>query len=561
MKVEDSNFYKVFFSGGALDKELDLPHYWDGKDFFQTFSDHIQTYIKKCNTIESLVSSSFMDTLNEICESVLDIIASSISGYPADAYQKTVNLMNTLLKNLEATHLFLDNKLKERSFYRVTKVKEAKVYKRDRIFHVPFNMRSKMKTFRFSIPGYPGLYLCDNLYLALNETEINSCNEKAIAARFKLSDPKRVRILDLGNRPIDIFNISEGDESLYDDYILLYPLLSACSYIRIDREAHYSQEYMVPQLITQWLRVYNKNNLTGICYFSCKSLLASKIGHNYFFPSSWNPDQDNSIQICLKLNKAFELTSPHYLPEKIDFSELEKDLNNDTDTEHVYNDKALSNKKSQVKYIYISQNTITIPEYNYVDYSNAVRLVFKSPSRLQSIESFSFINCEALEKVNLPDTVKNIGEYAFAECSSLKTVSSLGRITCINRYTFSKCGKLSDITLPSQLTSIGKAAFMQCISLEHIDIPQNVTYLEPSVFWSCKALETVVLSGKIEEIGDHCFWDCPKLKTIKYGGTSIQFQTILAKNDIFDYNSNLVINCSADNKQIEIEKGKIRAII
>lgn len=195
--------------------------------------------------------------------------------------------------------LFYNDLLK---LFRITylsknEINEENQYKRSRIFHILFNLRSKITTSRYSIAGYPCLYLGTNLELCALETDYRSNKKTAIASRFQLvrnfeENKVRIRVMDIAVKPQDYldmsvnkmdsnrhFAIKEWSKQIYDlyEYFFWYPLILACSFIRNNRNEPFAAEYIIPQLLMQWARqkffeqTDKYSDLIGIRYFSCKS--------------------------------------------------------------------------------------------------------------------------------------------------------------------------------------------------------------------------------------------------------------------------------------------------
>ena len=86
-------------------------------------------------------------------------------------------------------------------------------------------------------------------------------------------------------------------------YLLWYPLIAARSYISVSKKDPFAAEYIIPQLLMQWVRCEigsqpgiedEYNQLIGIRYFSCASQKASETGFNYVFRRAEN----KNIPIC-----------------------------------------------------------------------------------------------------------------------------------------------------------------------------------------------------------------------------------------------------------------------
>ncbi len=214
---------------------------------------------------------------------------------PSGNKQWSRDVLNKLLNNSNYT------------LFRVVSVNDNKPYSRTRIFHTPYNLRSKVSTSRYSIAGYPSLYLGTTLALCCEETHINSNHNFALASLFQLErsieySNTNIRVIELGVKPQDFLNLEDTNESrerhisrhlLMDSdirsaYLLWYPLIASCSYIRIDKSDPFAAEYIIPQLLMQWVRNEigskkggKRDQLIGIRYFSCASVRASEMGFNY----------------------------------------------------------------------------------------------------------------------------------------------------------------------------------------------------------------------------------------------------------------------------------------
>ena len=126
-----------------------------------------------------------------------------------------------------------------------------------------------------------------------------------------------------GNRLIPQGSLTEEVRS---HYLLWYPVIAACSFIRVHREESFTVEYIVPQLLMQWVRHrMTGSGLIGLRYFSCVSVRASQMGFNYIFPAS---GKMISLEkpYCPVLTHFFDMTDPVFLQEYETLGECEKDL-------------------------------------------------------------------------------------------------------------------------------------------------------------------------------------------------------------------------------------------
>jgi len=128
---------------------------------------------------------------------------------------------------------------------------------------------------------------------------------------------KTLNILDFANRPsvvIDLYEPTDGSEAYFvhsymASYLICWPLLAACSISAHHRGSPFVEEYIVPQLLLQWLRDESLK-IDGIRYFSMRVNQTSKaprLGVNYVFPVKTDAAVTGH---CSQLTRRFTFTLP-----------------------------------------------------------------------------------------------------------------------------------------------------------------------------------------------------------------------------------------------------------
>lgn len=145
-----------------------------------------------------------------------------------------------------------------------------------------------------------------------------------------------------------------------------------------------------------------------------------------------------------------------------------------------------------------------------------------------------FKNCP-LTAVTFPNTLTSIGEYAFEE-TKLNTVDlSNTKITSLSTGCFYNCDKLSEVKLPKDLTDIGNNAFIssaiasitfppslqkigsyafQKAKLANVVIPTSCNTIEQGAFSENANLTTVVINGVKCYLAVNAFANCGNLKDV-----------------------------------------------
>lgn len=341
--------------------KLNLPIRWDGKNFekslYNLFSLYLQELRVSQNQSDDRLRNITVDIYNikSICNLILDCVKIYHNGFPAYSYEVLSQVMKKLIqtplkvyqKNGCLQPIITDNLY----LFRLRKVNDNTNHSRREIFHVPASARSDISTCRYSIAGYPSLYLTTSIKLGLEE--IAKSRKNVIVSRFKLNrniSDLNIRVLELGIKPQDFYENREQnwnerlsrrylrDVDLYSNkirsnYLLWYPLIASCSFIRANKDTPFSSEYIVPQLLMQWVRgQIGGNNLMGIRYFSCASVRASDMGFDYVFPVSNTDYEDN---YCSILRDSFSLTEPVFIKEYDSIKQCEVELINSFDFQKI----------------------------------------------------------------------------------------------------------------------------------------------------------------------------------------------------------------------------------
>lgn len=198
----------------------------------------------------------------DACAEIIKMLRAYQEGNILDAY-KFVNRQFRLTGNrICASYHFPVFRIStsRNKWFRIRK-KEDQTFSRKDLFHVPFDKRNKVGTYRFSIPGYPALYLGSTLYCSWLEME----QPKEFA--FSIFDIQQdILVLDFRFFP-DI-----EDEKQAVKYLLSYPFKIACSVVALDKK-NYVPEYVFPQLMIHSIlkQSHTQGGVIGLLYTSTKS--------------------------------------------------------------------------------------------------------------------------------------------------------------------------------------------------------------------------------------------------------------------------------------------------
>ena len=355
--ISDEQFLDIM-----QNKSFHLPMRWDGRDFEDTLSLLLDKYVSDLSSLretdsdEDLYEYINVDLfeISAITQLLKQCVRQYHNGFPADAFLSMRKIMRILMKTPLKVYqkssnvkVIEDDKL---YLYRLRGVNDSAKHTRKDLFHVPSCLRSMISTCRYSISGYPALYLTTSI--KLGQEEINTDENRLLVSRFKIIRPQKelnIQVLELGIKPQDFVARGNDLNSIYRNrklnevdlqsghvraaYLKWYPLIAACSFIRANKNTPFSSEYIIPQLLMQWVRKQvGSNKLMGIRYFSCASIRASELGFDYVFPVD---NTEYAEGYCSVLRDSFWVTLPVYLREFDSPEHCEQYLVSSTDLDKI----------------------------------------------------------------------------------------------------------------------------------------------------------------------------------------------------------------------------------
>ena len=179
------------------------------------------------------------------------------------------------------------------------------------------------------------------------------------------------------------------------------------------------------------------------------------------------------------------------------------------------------------------------------------------PSRLETIEPYTFAYCENLETVTIQNGVKTIGDGAFRGCAVLDNVTIPKSVVELGDYAFADCASLSNFTFTDKASTaspyvIGTHFFENCVSLKTLVLPNyftlsvedarnypelyssssgnlnsNASKAFPSYMFAGTGLTSITIPSNIKWLGtDGVFMNCKNLKTVKFASSNVECKYI-----------------------------------
>ena len=283
-----------------------------------------------CNCIKELDSTEqpedwdeIVNRTNILCDAIKRSQTMELQGLRSSAFTIIKNQLDGYTNNLKkaVSGLASDQNILELPqdsvFYRMrdVDVSERRKLNNKDLFHIPLDKRGIVKTQRYSVPGYPCLYLSHTVYGCWEEMGRPNFGT-IMASKFVTKVP--IRVLDLRIPTKDKWNDANG----FANSIKYFPLILS-SMIQVKNEQDtYKPEYTLPQILTEWVIKHNYKNykfpnkiIYGIAYTS------AHINDDFNFPEDCNDNIALPVHIqgvspkwklCPILSKVFCATPPTY---------------------------------------------------------------------------------------------------------------------------------------------------------------------------------------------------------------------------------------------------------
>ncbi len=225
-----------------------IPLKYECGDFKEVLSQALEHYTTLLEIYNERLSPNIEDVISCVRKCNVEIkkcINSYFRGMYSVAYQCIEKILSDTLYNDEYYTV-----TPQSSFYRarIFETNGRKPY--TEMFHIPLDKRGMVKTQRYSAPGYPCLYL---------GASINACWEELGQPRF--DDIMVSRFVVKESFPVFDLRLPNKEElkgDKIDTILKKIPLIIGASVYVLDQEACYKPEYIIPQLIIEYIITKNR---------------------------------------------------------------------------------------------------------------------------------------------------------------------------------------------------------------------------------------------------------------------------------------------------------------
>ncbi|EOU1298366.1 hypothetical protein ACNSWB_003805 [Cronobacter sakazakii] len=284
------------------------------------YNSHLKEYATQEKDQLAELIPEILETSSEVQNCIALTMTSFLSGnikLAYDTFDKTFSNRN-IYKHLRRISVPLSNLCNDKKpLFRVRK-SENPLDKRKDLFHIPFSKRHLVSAQRYSVAGLPCLYLGTSIYICWQEMDKPDLGKLFISS-FTTTNSKS-QVLNLAaeflyhrmrSTPYSE-DISFKNNSLKISYLILWPLIAACNYKKTDGNSSFIQEYIIPNLLMQWISTKDSTPISGIAYRSTKFSKSTQSPQavNIVLPPKVDYFQTIKYDFCPTLCSIFEITTP-----------------------------------------------------------------------------------------------------------------------------------------------------------------------------------------------------------------------------------------------------------
>ena len=315
----------------------------------EKFKDCLKEYIENNDDLLASRVKSRLKVIESVQEGIINCLECYLSGDIKSAYDSFEEMLepdfiSRHIKNICIPLSQICNN--DKPLFRVRKSEHPLSTRKD-IFHIPFNQRHLVRAQRYSVAGLPCLYLGTSLYICWREMDKPDFDKLYISSFISNSEDDEPLLLNFSADFLyktKLFFTTISDSSAEKEfstatmlsYLAVWPLIIACNYLKKHIDASFIQEYIIPNLLMQWIsRDANDYNIVGIAYRSTKlpANTDSERGVNVVLPPKVRYADMKDNEFCPELSTLFHCTPPvswqvlktlEYVPLRQSFSDREK---------------------------------------------------------------------------------------------------------------------------------------------------------------------------------------------------------------------------------------------
>lgn len=243
---------------------------------------------------KKVADSQYVDTISKMRTVIIDILDEYHAGNIGSSYEKMKSIIfemmaesselaiSTIQKSFafnDVEDVLNDSVPKTQiEFFRARTSDKYCIFERKEMLHIPFDMRGRVSSTRFSIPGLPCLYLATTSYCCWLELKMPTDYQFNVSSVRVNQERKILNLTMTADLFEHIVMLTETDKlaNRYTIEALKLWILSYASSFKIDADKRsFKEEYIIPQLI---MLVSKDLALDGVSYYS-KQVADDRFAH------------------------------------------------------------------------------------------------------------------------------------------------------------------------------------------------------------------------------------------------------------------------------------------
>jgi len=233
-----------------------LPIERESDDFLEDVNVVYNDFMSDINNldVDAFVDEDSKTTLIQTIKKHVSVIKEALKHYFGGCHGEAFSTIKTYLLNCDDTVGLKQigiGKTKETNkyFYRA-RMNNGTIKTCDDMFHIPNSRREIVKTQRFSVPGYPCLYLGNTVYDCWEEMGRPSFDDMFFSGYYVV---KEFKVYDLRKPKIEDFEKDTIAETLERLVFVI-----ACQFKVKYADAPFKPEYIIPQLLLELVVASNR---------------------------------------------------------------------------------------------------------------------------------------------------------------------------------------------------------------------------------------------------------------------------------------------------------------
>jgi hypothetical protein len=221
-------------------------------NFPKDVHDILEAYKNIINKIDVSITSQYSEWKNTIntIKNINRAINGCIDSYYKGLHSKAYGVIKEYILPLILAHTDSYTVKKGDLFYKARIFENNRHRTYNEMFHISLNNRGIVRTQRYSFPGYPCLYLGSTIYSCWEEMDQPKFDDMMVsqftASRdFLLFDLRKPNQLDF--------------EQNLEKTLVRLPMVIACSLRVKHQKDNYKPEYIIPQLLIEYIIEQNRN--------------------------------------------------------------------------------------------------------------------------------------------------------------------------------------------------------------------------------------------------------------------------------------------------------------